>query len=574
MFFFFFRGFLFSSCFCLSSLFVFFTCCFSFFFSLLFPQLRTGTERFRSASVSKTALGGEDSFLSSSCCYHESLASGSATGELSLEKTPSFLAANTRERKRHFFLCQDAGPYVRLNRDEIASFLENLNPEARTRFGYFLLVLGLCHTVLVRSSASSSSSTTEKEGDDGDSTVDVVLKHRQTDHKKKTKRTEDPSCKVKSSGGEGRMRGREKGDEEGKFLLFKRQRSVLCWSRFCRCFCKRRKFDGEKPEGKRILATPTFLQARRNEKTKKEDLEGEMKNFYKDKKDGKEEDGVVLKGEIGNMRKNDRMDEGRDENAAMKLEEEEEGGSEEKKKNSSTLRAGSTLFRPTKKSRDQASGLFFRKYSEKERNQYHYDAASPDELALVSTARYLGLEFSSRPSLLEVEVNFTSTVVSEVFLSPSQANAVRRCFLPKNWKSYQQISDKRPRGGDAANPSVIPVLPGSDAAGVVVIGAGVHTPENDDKGREEEKKNSRNHMKNHRADGEKQYTQASSSSCSPDEDEDAVPVITYQLLDVLEFDFVRKRMSVITRCPYTGRILLLTKGADTSMMQVSTRKER
>ncbi|PHJ23489.1 proton atpase [Cystoisospora suis] len=524
-------------------------------------QLRTGTERFRSASASKTAIEGEDSVFSSSCCgYQESATSGSAAGELPFENTPSFLPM--REKKKHFFLCQDSGPYVSLNRDEIASFLENLNPEARTRFGYFLLVLGLCHTVLVRSSSSAGSLTTEEDGEDGDSTVDDLGKQRQTNaKKKKMKRNDDTSHKV-FSGGERRMRGREKGDQEEKVSFLKRGQSLLCWSRFCSN--RRGKVDDEKAGRKRLLATPTFLQASRNdEKKTKDDVEEEMKNLYEAEKDEKEKDGVVMNGQISNMRKND---EGRDETANRKKEAEEDGS--EKKR----LKAGSTLFRPTKKWRDQASGLFFRNYNEKERNEYHYDAASPDELALVSTARYLGLEFSSRPSLLEVEVNFTSTIISEVFLTPSQANAVRRCFLPKNSKSHPQRPDKRTTagGGDALNSSVLPVLPGSDAGAVVVVGAGVHTPEKDDKGQEQDKKGSCNHTENQltNGDGEKGYTQTFSSSCFHDED-DAVPVITYGLLDVLEFDFVRKRMSVITRCPYTGQILLLTKGADTSMMQVA-----
>lgn len=42
--------------------------------------------------------------------------------------------------------------------------------------------------------------------------------------------------------------------------------------------------------------------------------------------------------------------------------------------------------------------------------------------------------------------------------------------------------------------------------------------------------------------------------------------ITYQVLNVLPFDSNRKRMSIIVRCPFTNRIMLLCKGSDTTVL--------
>ncbi|PFH32221.1 hypothetical protein BESB_021620 [Besnoitia besnoiti] len=131
-----------------------------------------------------------------------------------------------------------------------------------------------------------------------------------------------------------------------------------------------------------------------------------------------------------------------------------------------------------------------------------YDASSPDELALVSTAQYLGLEFAARRNLFEVELHITSSIAADTLLPPKQAREARE------WMSGR----RKP---------------------------GRHGKE-----------------------------------CTPDEREEGdstavVPVLKYEILDVLEFDFVRKRMSVITRDPATGRFLLLTKGADTHMIQVA-----
>ncbi|EER08108.1 conserved hypothetical protein [Perkinsus marinus ATCC 50983] len=46
--------------------------------------------------------------------------------------------------------------------------------------------------------------------------------------------------------------------------------------------------------------------------------------------------------------------------------------------------------------------------------------------------------------------------------------------------------------------------------------------------------------------------------------------ITYDVLEVLEFDNVRKRMSVMVRSPTTGKVMLLVKGADSTMLEVAT----
>ncbi|KAF4676340.1 hypothetical protein FOL46_004941 [Perkinsus olseni] len=51
---------------------------------------------------------------------------------------------------------------------------------------------------------------------------------------------------------------------------------------------------------------------------------------------------------------------------------------------------------------------------------------------------------------------------------------------------------------------------------------------------------------------------------------DDTDFINYEVLEVLEFDNVRKRMSVMVRSPTTGKVMLLVKGADSTMLEVAT----
>lgn len=48
-------------------------------------------------------------------------------------------------------------------------------------------------------------------------------------------------------------------------------------------------------------------------------------------------------------------------------------------------------------------------------------------------------------------------------------------------------------------------------------------------------------------------------------------VVEYDVLHVLPFDSVRKRMSVIVRCPYSKEIILFTKGADSAILSQLSR---
>eukprot|EP00917_Polyrhabdina_sp_WS-2016_P010364 GHVP01022872.1.p1 GENE.GHVP01022872.1~~GHVP01022872.1.p1 ORF type:complete len:994 (-),score=173.65 GHVP01022872.1:90-3071(-) len=122
-----------------------------------------------------------------------------------------------------------------------------------------------------------------------------------------------------------------------------------------------------------------------------------------------------------------------------------------------------------------------------------FDASSPDEFALVATAKHLGFEFVKRPDLNSVQMCLSNSQCQELLLMENDKEIFRKLYLEVDHSNLNQDQEK-------------PIVP--------------------------------------------------------------LPSVTFEVLEVLEFDNVRKRMSVVVR-DRDGSILLLTKGADSSVMSAT-----
>ncbi|CEM07868.1 unnamed protein product [Vitrella brassicaformis CCMP3155] len=170
---------------------------------------------------------------------------------------------------------------------------------------------------------------------------------------------------------------------------------------------------------------------------------------------------------------------------------------------------------------------------EEEIDIVEYDASSPDELALVAGARHIGMEFYARPSLNTLQIRLLNASMKKLLLplikliptQPSISPSLSpECSHPP---SPQQSPSAPPRLGEKMQP-----LDENGEGG----GAG--------------------------GDGEGDRDIIYSRIRSP------YSLLEYEILDVLEFDNDRKRMSVIAR-GVDGGIMLLTKGADSSMLTIA-----
>ncbi|PHJ15166.1 proton atpase, partial [Cystoisospora suis] len=100
---------------------------------------------------------------------------------------------------------------------------------------------------------------------------------------------------------------------------------------------------------------------------------------------------------------------------------------------------------------DEASGFAFREFS---LDPPQYDASSPDELCLISACNFFGLEFASRPSLMDIELEFTSTFMIELLLrwkQEAEARASKRVL--------GRTSDQGECGGGEPGLSSVPGFP-------------------------------------------------------------------------------------------------------------------
>ena len=134
-----------------------------------------------------------------------------------------------------------------------------------------------------------------------------------------------------------------------------------------------------------------------------------------------------------------------------------------------------------------------------------YDASSPDELALTAAAKHLGAEFICRPNLNTIQLAVRSDFAAEALLSEADRATVRTLM-----DTYQQQQQQQ------------------------------------------------------QGKGEQPEQQSTEQQQQQQQEAGVVPVVNIELLEGLEFDNYRKRMSVVVR-DRDGQLRLLMKGADTSV---------
>lgn len=142
--------------------------------------------------------------------------------------------------------------------------------------------------------------------------------------------------------------------------------------------------------------------------------------------------------------------------------------------------------------------------------EQEYDASSPDERAIICGALHLGLEFLHRPTLNTIQIGFTNSAIRRLMLSDKH-----QAFVDDLRQHYEMTP-------------LTERFPCSQEHDDVI------------------------------------YWPSILSSCSSPS-ASITPSLIYDVLEVLEFDNVRKKMSVVLR-DSDGTLLLLTKGADTSMI--------
>eukprot|EP00918_Siedleckia_nematoides_P042268 GHVU01092147.1.p1 GENE.GHVU01092147.1~~GHVU01092147.1.p1 ORF type:complete len:1101 (+),score=188.46 GHVU01092147.1:2234-5536(+) len=148
-----------------------------------------------------------------------------------------------------------------------------------------------------------------------------------------------------------------------------------------------------------------------------------------------------------------------------------------------------------------------------------YDATSPDELALVCASEEIGAAFIGRLSADRISIALTNPTVERLLIGDQEGTIV----------------------ASSAEPSA--------------------SDENDgDKENDGEKEN---------GDGEgDSRAKADANENTPPQEEVRTPIVTFEILGILPFDSVRKRMTTVVR-DVNGDVLALIKGADSTMFDIA-----
>eukprot|EP00820_Chromera_velia_P026114 Cvel_10153.t1-p1 / transcript=Cvel_10153.t1 / gene=Cvel_10153 / organism=Chromera_velia_CCMP2878 / gene_product=Phospholipid-transporting ATPase DNF2, putative / transcript_product=Phospholipid-transporting ATPase DNF2, putative / location=Cvel_scaffold605:62087-77229(+) / protein_length=2225 / sequence_SO=supercontig / SO=protein_coding / is_pseudo=false len=228
-----------------------------------------------------------------------------------------------------------------------------------------------------------------------------------------------------------------------------------------------------------------------------------------------------------------------------------------------------------------------------------YDASSPDELSLVSAAGHLGFEFVGRPDIATIELALTCPAARSLFMettgrSHSQAAAT---FHQNGSAVVDNPQEGGVEGAGVFSPAAESVKKGR--VGVAFSGADAEhaeapvspmPSESVSPGLLETKPVTQTGVvksvstKQGEGDGELKPTRSvlkapsnvSKSAASMGGEGgggEEIPVFTFELLDVIEFDNDRKRMSVVVRDP-NGVLRVLTKGADSAMFKVASARQQ
>ncbi|ANQ07826.1 P-type ATPase [Plasmodium coatneyi] len=192
-------------------------------------------------------------------------------------------------------------------------------------------------------------------------------------------------------------------------------------------------------------------------------------------------------------------------------------------------------------------------------SQPQYDASSPDELALISTALYLGCEFVNRPNLTTIEIELTSTFAQRFILGEKAYNDFlqKKGYYEDNFDAcFPEVNSPRERRGESKL---------NDATEKGSANRGSQVEDN----------TSILHM------SIPMKNIFGSNKASPKEATKiegkkskrvVVPILAYEILDVFSFDNVRKRMSLIVKNE-KKEIYMLVKGADTSVLKLAAKNQ-
>ncbi|KJP87104.1 hypothetical protein AK88_03272 [Plasmodium fragile] len=198
--------------------------------------------------------------------------------------------------------------------------------------------------------------------------------------------------------------------------------------------------------------------------------------------------------------------------------------------------------------------------------QPQYDASSPDELALISTALYLGCEFVNRPNLTTIEIELTSTFAQRFILGEKAYNDFLQkkgyyednfdaCFpevnSPRERRRESRINDAAEKGCDERG-SANQESREEEVAGAPFL---MSIP-----------------MRNIFSQNRTNPKEVTKSEGKKSNKRVVIPILAYEILDVFAFDNVRKRMSLIVKNE-KKEIYMLVKGADTSVLKLAAKNQ-
>ncbi|CAA9987868.1 P-type ATPase, putative [Plasmodium knowlesi strain H] len=216
--------------------------------------------------------------------------------------------------------------------------------------------------------------------------------------------------------------------------------------------------------------------------------------------------------------------------------------------------------------------------------QPQYDASSPDELALISTALYLGCEFVNRPNLTRIEIELTSTFAQRFILGEKAYNDFLQkkgyyednfdaCFpevnSPMEGRRQPKLNDTTERGdanqgGDKRGGD----KRGGDKRGGDKRGSGKRISHVEEGGGILHMSIPMKNIFGANKASPKEVIKSEGKKIK----RVVVPILAYEILDVFAFDNVRKRMSLIIKNE-KKEIYMLVKGADTSVLKLAAKNQ-
>lgn len=253
---------------------------------------------------------------------------------------------------------------------------------------------------------------------------------------------------------------------------------------------------------------------------------------------------------------------------------------------------------------DEESGVY---YTYLTKPQPQYDASSPDELALICTSLYLGCEFVNRPDLRTIEIELTSTFAQRLILGDETFEKFRKkkSYYENNFYTYfpEVAMKEEMRKNSKRNTNNHKRQSNRDIAKLAmknplknIFGPNKNNDNDEQECDESTRLNHNGRTSNTNNNGDtsgnsgeisgvnnmnSNSVNSSRKNVNKADDETEmgknaldeeviviVPVLSYEILDVLSFDNVRKRMSIIVKNE-KNEIYMLTKGADASVLKMA-----